>query len=107
MGERLIPKLDRIGAEAGIKQMTPEIYRFAWLLNEDKLKQWEEWKNTPTFGPQPNMQHGLNPDDWKDIVAAISKVRDGRGIYLGCRPADVFRDWFLAMGLFKEKANDT
>ena len=24
MGERLVPKLDRIGAEAGIKQMTPE-----------------------------------------------------------------------------------
>lgn len=57
----------------------------------------------PDFGAQPNMHHGMNQDDWKDIVAAISKARDSRGIYLGCRPADVFQDWFLAMGLFKPK----
>lgn len=44
MTERLITKLDRLGAEAGIKEMTPEVYRFAQLLNEDKLKQWDEWK---------------------------------------------------------------
>jgi hypothetical protein len=49
------------------------------------------------------MHYGMNQDDWKDIVAAISKVRDHRGIYLACRPADVFQDWFLAMGLFKPK----
>ena len=55
------------------------------------------------FGPQPDMHHGMNQDDWKDIVAAISKARDSRGIYLACRPADVFQDWFLAMGLFKPK----
>tara|TARA_R110000868_G_scaffold161112_1_gene391043 strand:+ start:139 stop:489 length:351 start_codon:yes stop_codon:yes gene_type:complete len=57
----------------------------------------------PDFGPQPGMHHGMNQDDWKDIVAAISKARDSRGIYLACRPADVFQDWFLAMGLFKPK----
>ena len=44
MTERLIAKLDRLGAEAGIKEMTPEIYRFAQLLNDDRLKQWDEWK---------------------------------------------------------------
>jgi antibiotic biosynthesis monooxygenase (ABM) superfamily enzyme len=44
MTERLIAKLDRLGAEAGIKEMTPEIYRFAQLLNDDKLKQWDEWR---------------------------------------------------------------
>jgi hypothetical protein len=44
MTERLIAKLDRLGAEAGIKEMTPEIYQFAQLLNDDKLKQWDEWK---------------------------------------------------------------
>lgn len=44
MPERLIAKLDRLGAEAGIKEMTPEIYRFAQLLNDDKLKQWDEWR---------------------------------------------------------------
>ena len=44
MTERLIAKLDRLGAEAGIKEMTPEVYRFAQILNDDKLKQWDEWK---------------------------------------------------------------
>ena len=42
--ERLIAKLDRLGAEAGIKEMTPEIYRFAQLLNDEKMKQWDEWR---------------------------------------------------------------
>jgi hypothetical protein len=52
------------------------------------------------------MHYGMNQDDWKDIVAAISKARDSRGIYLACRPADVFQDWFLAMGLFKPNKPD-
>jgi hypothetical protein len=60
---------------------------------------------------QPAQQeaiYGMNQDDWKDVVAAITKVRDGRGIYLGCRPADVFQDWFLALGTakVKEKKHD-
>ena len=42
MGERLMVKLDRLGAEAGIKQMTPEIYRFAMLLRADVVAQWPE-----------------------------------------------------------------
>jgi hypothetical protein len=42
MGERLIPKLDRLGAEAGIKQMTPEIYNFALLVRADVVAQWPE-----------------------------------------------------------------
>jgi len=44
MTERLIAKLDRLGAEAGIKEMTSEIYRFAQLLNDEKMKQWDEWR---------------------------------------------------------------
>ena len=44
MTERLIAKLDRLGAEAGIKEMTPEVYRFAQLLNDEKMEQWDEWK---------------------------------------------------------------
>ena len=44
MTERLIAKLDRLGAEAGIKEMTPEVYRFAQLLNDEKMKQWDEWR---------------------------------------------------------------
>jgi len=57
---------------------------------------------------QKEALYGMNQDDWKDVVAAITKVRDGRGIYLGCRPADVFKDWFLALGTakVKEKNND-
>ena len=58
-----------------------------------------------TTPPQPAQEaiYGMNQDDWKDVVAAIAKVRDGRGIYLGCRPADVFQDWFLALGTAKVK----
>jgi hypothetical protein len=47
--------------------------------------------------------YGMNQDDWKDVVAAISKVRDSRGIYLACRPADVFQEWFLHLGTAKLK----
>jgi len=101
MTERLMEKLARLGAEAGIEQMTPEINRFFMLVRADVVAQWPE--RPVDFGPQPDMHYGMNQDDWKDIVAAISKARDSRGIYLGCRPADAFQDWFLAMGLFKPK----
>jgi hypothetical protein len=55
--------------------------------------------------PKPAQEaiYGMNQDDWKDVVAAVAKVRDGRGIYLGCRPADVFQNWFLALGTAKVK----
>ena len=59
--------------------------------------------------PQPEQEalYGMNQDDWKDVVAAITKVRDGRGIYLACRPADVFQGWFLALGTAKVKEINT
>jgi hypothetical protein len=38
MTERLIDKLDRLGAEAGIAEMTPEIRRFALLVRSDMLQ---------------------------------------------------------------------
>jgi hypothetical protein len=56
--------------------------------------------------PAQEALYGMNQDDWKDVVAAIAKVRDGRGIHLGCRPADVFKDWFLALGTAKVKEKD-
>jgi hypothetical protein len=34
---RLTEKLDRLAAEAGIKELTPEIRSFAWLVNQDSL----------------------------------------------------------------------
>jgi hypothetical protein len=40
MAERLIEKLDRLGAEAGIKQMTPEVYRFALDVRKDLVAEW-------------------------------------------------------------------
>jgi len=92
--------------------MTPEqekIYEDGFIAGMQKQAQSSVDKavnamaQRPDFGPQPDMHYGMNQDDWKDIVAAISKARDSRGIYLGCRPADVFQDWFLAMGLFKPK----
>jgi len=60
-----------------------------------------------TCTPPQEAIYGMNQDDWKDVVAAISKVRDGRGIYLACRPADVFKDWFLALGTAKLKDKNT
>ena len=39
MAERLIEKLDRLGAEAGIQGMTPEIRRFALLVRADMVAQ--------------------------------------------------------------------
>ena len=37
MSERLIEKIDRLGAEAGIKEITPEIRRFALLVRQDTV----------------------------------------------------------------------
>jgi hypothetical protein len=38
MTERFIDKLGRLGAEAGIKEMTPEIRRFAMLVRSEMLR---------------------------------------------------------------------
>ena len=42
MTERLIERLDRFGAEAGINTMTPEIRRFAMLVGEAVVAQWPQ-----------------------------------------------------------------
>jgi hypothetical protein len=57
MAERLLEKLDRIGAEAGIKQMTPEVYRFALDVRKDLVS---EWPKRPWVG--------LTDDEIKAIV---------------------------------------
>ena len=61
------------------------------------------YTHPPTVQPAQGAIYGMNQDDWKNVVAAIAKVRDGRGMYLACRPADVFQDWFLALGIAKVK----
>ena len=40
MTERIIDKLDRLGVEAEIKEMTPEIRRFALLVRQDVVAGW-------------------------------------------------------------------
>jgi hypothetical protein len=57
--------------------------------------------------PAQEALYGMNQDDWKDLTDAVKKVRDGRGIYLACRPADVFQEWFLALGTAKLKEKKT
>ena len=46
MTERLIEKIDRLANEAGIKEVTPEIRRFAMLVRQDVVAQWP--KKEPT-----------------------------------------------------------
>ena len=59
MAERLIEKLDRLGAEAGIKQMTPEVYRFALDVRKDLVA---EWPQHPWVG--------LTDEEIKEIIGA-------------------------------------
>jgi hypothetical protein len=42
MTERLLAKIDRLGAEAGIETMTPEIRKFALLVRQDLVSQWPQ-----------------------------------------------------------------
>jgi hypothetical protein len=37
MTERLIAQIDRLAAEAGIKEVTPEIRKFAWAIRHTAL----------------------------------------------------------------------
>jgi hypothetical protein len=92
-------------AKEGMGMHSPDAPEY--IVCEALIEALAQPEQEPNFGPQPGMHYGMNQDDWKDIVAAISKARDSRGIYLACRPADVFQDWFLAMGLFKPKEKNT
>jgi hypothetical protein len=78
-----------------------------WYSVEEIETLLVEMKERVTTPPLPEQQaiYGMNQDDWKDVVVAISKVRDSRGIYLACRPADVFQEWFLHLGTAKLKKN--
>ena len=77
-----------------------------------RMRRSEQWSledtahragGLPMAHPQQEAIYGINPDDWKDLTEAVKKVRDGRGIYLACQPADVFQEWFLALGTAKIK----
>jgi hypothetical protein len=52
MTERLIEKIDRLANEAGIKEVTPEIRRFAMLVRKDVVAQWS--KQADVLWASPN-----------------------------------------------------
>jgi len=89
-----------------IKELRPAIKPMEGMGKGKTTDEWFDILVKEIERIQPAQQeaiYGMNQDDWKNVVAAITKVRDGRGIYLGCRPADVFQDWFLALGTAKVK----
>ena len=50
MTKRLETNLDRLAAEAGITEITPEIRMFAWLINQDSLQGfWEAAQHYAKF----------------------------------------------------------
>jgi hypothetical protein len=55
MTERLIEKFDRLAAEAGIKDVTPEIRRFAVLVRQD-LVGWPVHEGVDLMAAEPDMR---------------------------------------------------
>jgi hypothetical protein len=89
MAERLIEKLDRLGAEAGINEMTPEIRRFALLVAQEVVAQWpkrpwmeltdeEIWKTISRIGTSDS---DVNPyaklSDARAIEAKLKELNHG------------------------------
>ena len=69
--ERLIEKLDRMGKEAGIPAMTPEIRRFALLVREDMCSQW------PNDDFQERLADAIEDMPFGDTAASFAQfVRD-------------------------------
>lgn len=87
MTERLIEKLDRLGSEAGVEKMTPEIRRFAMLVRADTAAAWPS-PPRPEQGCNCNQGqccHICDPDivnGWaqpeQEPVAWFSTLPDGR-----------------------------
>jgi hypothetical protein len=93
-----------------IKELRPAIKPMEGMGKGKTTDEWFDILVKEIERIQPAQQeaiYGMNQDDWKDVVAAIAKVRDGRGVYLACRPADVFQEWFLALGTAKVKEKNT
>jgi hypothetical protein len=66
MTERLIEKFDRLAAEAGIKDVTPEIRRFAVLVRQD-LVGWPGHEGVDLTAAEPDMRE-------KQHELAVSKL---------------------------------
>ena len=67
MTERLIEKLDRLGSEAGVEKMTPEIRRFAMLVRADTAATWP-FPPFPTPIPVQTAPEKFNPDNYEDAL---------------------------------------
>lgn len=65
MTERILDKIDRLGAEAGILVMTTEIRRFALLIRADMLK---------TMPMPTGMDDQDTPADIAEDIRARSKT---------------------------------
>ena len=88
--------------ELALEALSPDPYKSEWVVQQDISKAITAIKEALAH-PQQEAIYGMNPDDWKDLTDAVKKVRDGRGMYLACQPADVFQDWFLWLGTAKIK----
>jgi hypothetical protein len=95
MTERLMAKLDRLGAEAGIKQMTPEIYKFFQLINDDKNKQFGEatyWyydKDGKLYSSNEVKLRISSTDNSLHFGAVPQHVKDLHGLL----PLSIKREW--------------
>jgi hypothetical protein len=77
MTERIIDKLDRLGAEAEIKEMTPEIRRFALLVRQDVVAGWPNTAR-PTVPDALTIADKNSADyheGWNDCRALMLEMR--------------------------------
>jgi len=77
MAERLIEKLDRLGAEAGINEMTPEIRRFALLVAQDVVAQWPNrpWVEL-TDEQRINISYKVNGNECVAVKMTEAKLKE-------------------------------
>ena len=95
MTERLIEKLDRLGAEAGIKQMTPEVYRFALDVRKDLVSEWPKRPDS--------YDHGVK-DALETIVQLIKELRPAIRASEVMGKGKPTEEWFdILAGAIKEK----
>jgi len=76
VAERLIEKLDRLGAEAGIKQMTPEVYRFALDVRKDLVAEWPKrpWVGL-TEDEMSMIGYAVNGNEFEAMRLAEAKLK--------------------------------
>ena len=75
MTERILDKIDRLGAEAGILVMTTEIRRFALLIRADMLKTM----------PMPTVPDAIHHTDTSETLEYIQGWNDCRQLMLKMR----------------------